>query len=68
MIDNIQRSFLNANTLELHYGFNDDTHSMNAVVQNKCEYELLGVLTEIANLFDAKVIIETEPLAEGGLR
>jgi len=55
------------NTLELHYWFNDDSHSMNAFVQNKCEYEFLGILKEIANTFEVELIIETEPFGEGGL-
>jgi len=59
---------LNGNTLELHYGLIDETHSMDAIVQNKCEYEFLGIIKEIAAIFNAEIIIETEPLAEGGLR
>jgi hypothetical protein len=67
-MENKQSSFLNANTLELHYWLNDGTHSMDAFVQNKCEYEFLGILKEIAASFNAEIIIETEPLADGGLR
>ncbi|MFT6744283.1 MAG: hypothetical protein ACJAR8_000834, partial [Bacteroidia bacterium] len=26
------------NTLEIHYWFDDESHSMNAAVQNRCEY------------------------------
>lgn len=61
-------SLLRGNTLELHYWFENESHTMDAVVQNRCEYEFLGVLKEIAATFNADVIIETEPLAEGGLR
>lgn len=61
-------TLLSGNTLELHYWFENDSHTMDAVVQNRCEYEFLGVLKEIAATFNADVIIETEPLAEGGLR
>jgi hypothetical protein len=61
-------SLLNANTLELHYWFNDQTHTMDAEVQNKCEREFLAIINEIAKLFNAEVIIETEPLAEGGIK
>lgn len=61
-------SLLSGNTLELHYWFENESHTMDAVVQNRCEYEFLGVLKEIAATFNADVIIETEPLAEGGLR
>ncbi len=61
-------SLLSGNTLELHYWFGDKTHTMDAVVQNRCEYEFLGVLKEIAATFNAEIIIETEPLADGGLK
>jgi hypothetical protein len=60
-------SLLNTNSIELHYWFTDDTHTMNAVVQNRCEYEFLGIAKEIAAVFDTEIIIETEPLAEGGI-
>lgn len=60
-------SGLNANTLELHYWFNDKSHTMNAFVQNKCELEFLGVVIEIAATFDTELIIETEPFGDGGL-
>lgn len=66
-MSNKQISIINANTLELHYWLNDESHSMDAFIQNKCEYEFLGALKEICSLFDADVIIETEPLAEGGI-
>ncbi len=61
-------SLLNGNTLELHYWFNDESHTMDAVIQNRCEYEFLGVLKQIALTFNAEIVIETEPLADGGLR
>lgn len=61
-------SVLNWNTIELHYWFNDDSHTMNAVVFNKCEYEFLGIAKEIAQKLKVDLEIETEPLAEGGLR
>jgi hypothetical protein len=61
-------SILRANTLELHYWFKDDTHTMDAIIQNKCEFEFLGVIKEVAANFDIEISIETEPLADGGLR
>lgn len=61
-------SLLNANTLELHYWFKDESHTMDAVIQNRCEYELLGILKELGLIFNAEISIETEPLANGGLR
>ena len=64
----VNTSVLNWNTIELHYWFNDDSHTMNAVVFNKCEYEFLGIAKEIAQKLKVDLEIETEPLAEGGLR
>jgi len=61
-------SLINGNTLELHYWFNDDSHTMDAIVQNKCEYQFLGILREISSIFNVEIQIETEPLADGGLR
>ncbi|GET34467.1 hypothetical protein PbJCM13498_33300 [Prolixibacter bellariivorans] len=66
MVDKI--SMLKANTLELHYWFNDESHTMDALIQNRCEYELLGILKEVASVFNVEVRIETEPFADGGLR
>jgi hypothetical protein len=41
---------------------------MDAFVQNKCEYDFLGVIKEIAALYNLDVMIETEPIANGGIR
>ncbi|APD05574.1 hypothetical protein UJ101_00021 [Flavobacteriaceae bacterium UJ101] len=57
-----------ANTLEIHYWFEDESHTMDALVQNRCEYEILGIIKEISNTLSTTVSIETEPFAEGGLR
>lgn len=64
----VNTAVLNWNTIELHYWFNDDSHTMNAVVLNKCEYEFLGIAKEIAQKLKVDLEIETEPLGEGGLR
>ena len=61
-------SVLNWNTIELHYWFTDESHTMNAIVLNKCEYEFLGIAKEIAQTLKVDLEIETEPLGEGGLR
>lgn len=61
-------SILKGNTIELHYYFNDGSHTMNAIIFNKCEYEFLGIAKEIAQKFKIELDVETEPLKEGGLR
>lgn len=61
------QTVLKANSLELHYWFNDKSHTMNAFVQNKCELEFLGIIIEIANTLGTEIVIETEPFGDGGL-
>jgi len=68
MIDNDKISLLKGNSIELHYWFDDDSHLMDAIIQNKCEYEFLGVLKEIATVFNCEIVIETSPFATGGIR
>lgn len=53
-------------TLRLHYiFFNDNSHSMNASVQNKCEAEALKIIKEIASAFNLEIKIEVLPSEEG---
>lgn len=59
---------ITGNTLEIHYWFNDKSHTMDAFIQNKCEYEILGIISEISKKLSVEITIETEPLANGGLR
>ncbi|KAA5549164.1 hypothetical protein [Adhaeribacter rhizoryzae] len=56
------------NKLEIHYFFNDDSHSMDAFVRNKCETELLAIIREVAFITGIKLKVETEPYLEGGLK
>ncbi|MBU2896675.1 hypothetical protein [Vibrio hepatarius] len=59
---------LKGTKFQFHYYFNDDSHSMDAMVRNQCEIEILSILYEIANLLDAPIKIESEAHQEGGLR
>lgn len=61
-------SILDANTIEIHYWFNDGSHTMDAVVFNQCEHEILGIINEIAVKLNVQIDIDVEPLGEGGLR
>ena len=61
-------NLISSNILEIHYWFNDDTHSMDANIQNKCEYEVLAIIKEVAKLLSIDINIETEPIGEGGLK
>lgn len=67
-MEKIQGSYLNSNTLELHYYLKDNSHRMDAFTQNICEAQLLAITKELALRFNAEITIETCPLAEGGIR
>lgn len=55
-------------TIELHYYFEDNTHSMNAFSRNKAEAELLAVLKRSAELLGIGLELEAQALSEGGLK
>lgn len=57
----------NESVIELHYWLKDNSHKMNAFVLNKCEWELLNFLKEIANVNNADLIVEAEAISEGGI-
>lgn len=59
---------LNFNRLQIHYWFSDRSHTMDALVHNKCEREILELTKAIASLCGVQVKMETEPSAKGGLR
>jgi len=54
--------------LELHYFFSDDSHSMDAVVRNECEKELLALFHECSVILGIDFKVESEAFAEGGLK
>lgn len=60
-------SIIKNNAIELHYWFNDGSHSMDASIQHKCEYEFLSILKEVASIYKVDLLIETEPFQNGGL-
>ena len=64
----MQPSVLYANCVEFHYEFEDQSHSMNALVFNKCEGEVLAMLKELSQKMKISIEIETEPIEQGGLR
>jgi hypothetical protein len=52
---------------QVHYYFDDESHSMNAFVRNRAEKDLLEALKRILELTDTASEIETEAFNEGGL-
>jgi uncharacterized membrane-anchored protein YhcB (DUF1043 family) len=58
----------NASKIELHYFFSDESHTMDAVIRNKCEHEFLEIVKHVSTLFNVEFELESEAYAEGGLR
>lgn len=54
--------------LELHYHLRDESHSMDALVRNKCEAEILAAFTQIAQQLGVEVYLESTAYREGGLK
>ncbi len=59
---------LQGDTLEVHFYFHDETHTMDAFVHNRAEHELLHFASEVARVLDFRIEIETIPLDNGGRR
>lgn len=53
---------------QMHYYFEDKSHSMDAFIRNKCESEVLAIITEIAKALNVNIQIDSEVRKEGGLR
>ncbi len=58
----------NSNSLQLHYFFNDESHSIDAFLRNECEKELLGIFKEISENLNISVRLETLPPESGGFK
>lgn len=52
---------------QVHYYFDDDSHSMNAFVRNRAEKDLLEATKRVLELVEVSPAIETEAYSEGGL-
>lgn len=52
---------------QIHYYFNDESHTMDALVQNKAEKYFIEVAKKISKNLDTDLNIEVMPLEEGGL-
>lgn len=57
-----------ASKLEIHYYFNDESHTLDAHLRNKCEAELLAIITEIAQELGIALTIDSEAYTEGGFK
>lgn len=53
--------------LQIHYYFEDNSHSMNALVRNRAEKDLLDAIQRISEITENEIIVQSEAYAEGGL-
>jgi len=58
----------NSNGLQLHYFFRDESHTIDSILRNECEKELLYLFKEIAETLELSIRLETEPTEEGGFK
>lgn len=64
----MSENFNTNNILQIHYYLEDQSHSINALVLNKAEAEILKIIEEIASVLDVGIITETQALEEGGIK
>jgi hypothetical protein len=53
---------------QIHYYFDDKSHSMNAFVRNKAEKDILEAIRQVGYVLDSELNIETFAYEEGGLK
>lgn len=58
----------NSNGIQFHYYFKDDSHSIDSILRNECEKEILFILKEISDTLNLELEIETLPPEEGGFK
>lgn len=58
----------NVNQIELHYFFNDNSHTLDAFTRNKCEAEFLFIVKEVLTTLDIEIDIESIVPQEGGFK
>ena len=54
--------------IEIHYYLRDSSHSLDAFIHNRAQFEFLAIAREIASAMDFDLQIEVYPLAEGGIK
>lgn len=54
--------------LQFHYYFTDDSHSINSIVRNECEKEIIFIFKEISETLGLQLDLESLPTEEGGFK
>ncbi|OEK05391.1 hypothetical protein [Roseivirga misakiensis] len=57
-----------SNSLQFHYIFQDDSHSIDSITRNECEKEILNLFNEVSITLGLNIDIQTLPPAEGGFK
>jgi hypothetical protein len=57
-----------SNSLQLHYFFKNNSHSIDSIVRNECEKELIGIIHDISDNLGISIKLETLPTEEGGFK
>ncbi|MFB9053122.1 hypothetical protein ACFFVB_08510 [Formosa undariae] len=58
----------NPELLQIHYYLEENSHSMNALILNKAEDEILKIFDEISTTLGVQIVTETQALEEGGIK
>ena len=56
-----------SNKLEIKYTFNEKSNYLDAFIRNRCEKEILTMVRSLADMFDVRLMVYTEPteMADG---
>jgi hypothetical protein len=57
-----------SNSLQFHYYFRDSSHSIDSILRNECEKEIIYIFKEIAETLGLQLELETLPPEEGGFK
>lgn len=57
-----------SNGLQFHYYFKNESHSINSILRNECEKEILNIFKDIAETLNLELELETLPTEEGGFK
>lgn len=57
-----------SNSLQFHYYFRDDSHSIDSILRNECEKEIIYIFKEISETLGLQLDLETLPTEEGGFK
>jgi hypothetical protein len=57
-----------SDSLQFHYYFKDESHTIDSIVRNECEKEILYIFKEISASLGLELYLESSPTEEGGFK